>query len=315
MSRLVRAPALHFLVAGGVLFALHAWWRGTAPSGPRPRIVFDAAAVERLRQDWTATHGAPPDAAAERTLIAHAIDEEVLHREALAAGLDRRDPLVRARLADLGRFLADAREETGDVEREARRLGLASHDVVARRHLISALRLALSRPAAADLPDASALRAHLAAHAGHFEEPARVRLTHVYLARDRRGAARERDAGEMLAALRGARVSPDAAPARGDPFLHGAHLPAASHADLVRLFGAGFADALRDAPPGVWLGPVQSSYGLHLVWVHDRAEARLPALDTVRTRVAHRVIAERGQARLRQRLAALRAGYDVVVER
>src|SRR5581483_11723945 len=64
-------------------------------SSARPRIVIDVA---RLRETWAAEHGAPPSGAAEAALVRDAIDEEVLYREALARGFDRRDATVRERL-------------------------------------------------------------------------------------------------------------------------------------------------------------------------------------------------------------------------
>jgi parvulin-like peptidyl-prolyl isomerase len=37
--------------------------------------------------------------------------------------------------------------------------------------------------------------------------------------------------------------------------------------------------------PGQWQGPVESGFGVHLVWVSERTEGRLPALAEVRDAV------------------------------
>ncbi len=66
MKRLLRQPALHFVVLGGLLYAAQA---GRAPAAPLS-------------------------------------DGELLYREALALGIDEHDPIVRDRLAKLGAFLA-----------------------------------------------------------------------------------------------------------------------------------------------------------------------------------------------------------------
>ena len=316
MSRALRAPALHFLVAGGLLFALRAWWLPASTERVRPRVVLTAPDVDRLRAEWTAQHGAPPDAGSERALLDDALDEEILYREALAAGVDRQDPLVRTRLVKLARFLGEASEGDDDsVEREARRLDLAAHDVVIRRHLTQVMRLALSRVGPAEMPRESDLRAYLDDHADRFRHAPLVRLTHVFLARDRHGTALAHDAARLLDDLRRGEAAPETAPGRGDVFLRGAHPPPASAAELDRLFGPGFADAIRDAPPGAWVGPVASSYGLHLVWIHERTEARLPPLDAVRAQVAHGLLEAAGRERLREALARLRARYELRVDR
>src|SRR5204863_121676 len=69
--------------------------------------------------------------------------EEVLYREALARGFDRRDAAVRERLVRLGGFVSEEAGGSRDVlEREARRLGLERSDLVVRRHLVEMMRLA-----------------------------------------------------------------------------------------------------------------------------------------------------------------------------
>src|SRR2546425_2025127 len=95
MARVLRAPLLHFLVIGALLLGLRAWWEPA--SVPRARIVIGAD-LARLRETWTEEHDAPPSGAAEEALVRDAIDEEVLYREALARGFDRRDAAVRERL-------------------------------------------------------------------------------------------------------------------------------------------------------------------------------------------------------------------------
>jgi parvulin-like peptidyl-prolyl isomerase len=51
---------------------------------------------------------------------------------------------------------------------------------------------------------------------------------------------------------------------------------------------------------------VRSSYGLHLIWIHERIDAGMPPLDTVRAQVLHHMLRERSAERARQRIAALR---------
>jgi hypothetical protein len=316
IGRALRAPAVHFLLAGGLLFAARAWWSPPAAEHARPRILVSANDVERLRDTWAAQHGVPPDAGTERQLIEDAIDEEVLHREALAAGLDRRDRMVRTRLVQLASFLGEASESDGEAALgEARRLGLEERDVVIRRHLVQMMRLALAHLDAADMPDEQALAAFLDAHTDLFQEAPRVRLTHVYLSRDRHGAALSRDAARLLDELRRAGAAPETAGQHGDVFLRGAHPAPATPGELAALFGPDFAAAIEEAPAGEWFGPVRSPYGLHLVWIHERSAARVPALADVRAQVLHRVLQARGEEQLRSRLATLRSRYDVAVER
>ncbi|HUE29652.1 MAG TPA: hypothetical protein VMR79_02190, partial [Verrucomicrobiae bacterium] len=141
MARVLRAPLLHFLALGGVLLGLRAWLAPVA--APRARIVIAAEDRARLRETWAEEHGALPSGAAEEALVRDAIDEEVLYREALARGFDRRDAAVRERLVRLGGFIGEDAGGSRDVlEREARRLGLERSDLVVRRQLVEMMRLA-----------------------------------------------------------------------------------------------------------------------------------------------------------------------------
>jgi len=313
MARVLGAPLLHFLALGGVLLALRAWWIPEDAVVERPRIVVGAADLARLRGAWAEEHGSPPSRAAEDALVRDAIDEEIVFREALARGLDRRDDAVRERLARLGGFVGE--EPGGDrdaLERDARQLGLERSDLVVRRHLVEMMRLAARRLGPADLPSEAELEAYLARHVEEFAEPARVRLTHVYFSQDARGGRAERDAAALLEELRRTGESSAAAATRGDAFIRGAELDDPP-AVLDRVLGPGFADAVAAAPLATWTGPVRSTYGLHLVWVHEREAARMPPLAAVRGRVVHAWLRERGEQRAEEMMRALHARYDVEV--
>lgn len=62
--------------------------------------------------------------------------------------------------------------------------------------------------------------------------------------------------------------------------------PLTSVQDLDNAFGPGFAEALKDLPPGEWSGPVRSGYGWHLVRVEASQAPMMPEFDLVRDFVA-----------------------------
>ena len=51
--------------------------------------------------------------------------------------------------------------------------------------------------------------------------------------------------------------------------------------EVGRLFGDKFATALGELPLGQWQGPVESAYGVHLVFVSERLGGRVPTLADV----------------------------------
>ena len=72
------------------------------------------------------------------------------------------------------------------------------------------------------------------------------------------------------------------APDLGDHFMLGHRFETTSELEIGNLFGKGFIAPLLQAPVQAWHGPVSSSYGVHLVYVYERVDARNPSLDEVR---------------------------------
>ena len=71
----------------------------------------------------------------------------------------------------------------------------------------------------------------------------------------------------------------------GDAFLLEHTFASAPAHEVAQQFGEPFAATLGDLAPGQWQGPVESGYGVHLVFISERTEGRLPALSDVRDAV------------------------------
>jgi hypothetical protein len=300
-------PLLHFLAGGAVLFAL--LHRPVAPAATAAPLVVSAADVERLRADYVRDTGLAPGADDERALIARAVDEELLYREALARGLDAHDRSIATWLVQQMRVLDDDPEAGPDaLLARARALGLDRTDHVVRRILVQKMRLLAARlgeraPAEADLAR------YFDAHRDDYRLPARITFRHVFFAAP--AGARAAEAARVLVA--GAPPADDAGRA-GDPFPVPAHVVGQTAARLEPLFGVEFVRRVMDAPVGAWTGPLPSAYGVHLVWVESREPARDATLAEVRSRLAERWRDEDRARRVAAFLDDLRARHPVRVE-
>ena len=306
-----KSPALHFLVIGGLLFAASSFLVGRERRDSE-EIVISAAEIQRLRLGWAERAGRSPEEADDRALTEYAVEEEILFREALARGIDRRDDVVWRRLVELGEFVADdAERDEPALVAEARRLGFDRRDVIIRRRLIELMRLDARRAEAPERVTDAELREAILREPDRYGIPPRVSLTHVYVSLSRRGEAAASDARRLLETLRTTGATPERAAALSDPFPTSFHVRRASESDLRRTFGRDFAAAVARANTGEWTGPFSSSYGEHLVWVHERFAAEIPALAAVRTQVLERLREERAEERLRNALRELRSRYAV----
>lgn len=92
----LREPLLHFIVLGGVLFAVDHFIVGRADD-PRT-IVVDAAVDNQARQVFKAARGREPNEDELYALRRVWLDNEVLYREGLALGVDKGDTAIRERM-------------------------------------------------------------------------------------------------------------------------------------------------------------------------------------------------------------------------
>jgi parvulin-like peptidyl-prolyl isomerase len=202
-----------------------------------------------------------------------------------------------------------ARVDDEILYREGLAMGLERDDAVVKRRVRQKYELIAEEEDARE-PSEAELEAYLKAHPERFVAPPVVTFSQILLETEGTEAELRARAEAGLKAL-----SAGAAPSTvGRPTL----LPARTEAmplDLVaREFGEGFAAMLAEVPTGSWQGPVPSGYGLHLVRLEARSVPAVPALDEVRAKVQREW---ENEARLKaraQRMAKLRARYDVVVE-
>jgi len=271
--RWLREPLLHFLLIGAALFWITGFFGGRASERP-DRIALTAGDLEQLAVGFSRTWQRPPTAQELAGLVEERVREEIFYREALAMGLDRDDTIVRRRLRQKLEFLSED--------------------------------LAVLEPTDADLA------AWLAAHPESFRSEPRVGFRQVYLSRDRRGDRLRGDALRVLEQLRAGdgRLDPEAL---GDPLPLPAEADGLSAGEVSRLFGGDFTARLLELEPGGWEGPVESAYGLHLVFVRDRVPGRVPALGEVRDAVTREWLAQRRSEAREEFYRGLRARYQVEV--
>ena len=282
MKRLLRAPLLHLVVLGAVLFVV--WTRvggragggaGVAPVEPG-KIVVSQAEIARLATGFDRVHGRPASPDELDGLVRDRIREEVYYREALALGLDRDDSVIRNRLRVKMELIAD------DV-------GVLPE------------------------PSDQALRAYLESHTDAFRIEPRLSFSHVYLDPERHRGRLESDGARLLEELRAGGDHADAA-TLGDPFLLSSSFDALPRGEVAALFGEPFAARVSELAIGQWNGPIESGYGAHLVRVTQRTPGRVPELGEVGDAV-RREWANTERLNARERFyAGLLERYAVTVE-
>ena len=181
--------------------------------------------------------------------------------------------------------------------REALRLDLDENDSIIRRRLIQKLDFV-----AEDVtePDDATLKAWYASHRERYRLPMRYTFSQLYFSRGHDKA------------LAGAKAALAGNPADwrkfGEPSMLGDSYASQSPTEITSAFGKAFTDKLVTILPGMWNGPIESAYGLHLVRVAARQPSKIADFDTVKQDVLNDYLTD-------QRRAARDRYYKKLLER
>jgi len=277
LRRVFHEPLLHFLLIGAMLFAGYAWLERSRDAEASPneiRLSLDELA--RLELLFESKWLRVPTAEEFNALVEDRVREEILYREALALGLDKDDTIVRRRMAQKMKFLAE------DV-------------------------------AAAKEPTTEELSAWFEAHGDLFALPPRVTFRHLYFSVDRHGGQARKDAGQALAKLVDEPLNSVRADTLADPFMFQDFYGDRTAQEIAREFGPDFAQAVLKLTPGSWQGPLESGYGWHLVFVDVITPGRIPAFEEVESEVKTSWLGEQKASVWQQAYNDMRARYTVLL--
>lgn len=310
--RQLNTPALHMLAIGGLMFGL-AGLRSGAGVVERPRIVIAEHRVDALLRTFVEDNLRLPTPAERAEMLDALIDEEVLYDYALSLGMHEQTAAQR-RLAQIADFVEANPHAGSEAERAAAAMELGLHhgDLVVRRILVDSARRLIRAVVLLREPDPESLEAFLAANPQEFTRPARTRISQVTVNGFKWPDTEERTR-RLLERIRGESLDVDAALALADESLEPARLPPLTEQALATRFGADFAAAAIALPEGGWYGPIASRYGHHLIYVHERHDAFVPALDEIRDDVGERLRQKLADEWLALRLRELRAEYEIVL--
>jgi peptidyl-prolyl cis-trans isomerase C len=275
--KFLREPLVHFLAIGAAIFVLYAFWGQQETEEQERAITITAGEIGWLTDTWKKRWNRPPTPEERAGIIDQYLREMILYREAVAMSLDRDDSVIRRRLAQKLEFL--------------------SQDLVS-----------------PEPPAKEELQAYFKEHMGQYQAPDLVTMTHVFIDPDLRGDQTLVDAEVIKEKLQALKEPPHDAQAFGDTFMLQSYYPERSEAELLKLFGSGFARSVFELAPGQWHGPVLSGYGTHLVYVYDHQKAEPPNFADVEEQVLQNWEDDTRNRLNEQFIDSIIARYDVVIE-
>ena len=274
MGRWLKEPLIHFLLLGVLIFIVYDQIAGDGRTADE--IFISKGQQENLLNTFTRTWQRQPTPGEFQGLMRDFLRQEIAYRE-------------------------------------SKQMGLEQDDIVIRRRLRQKLELLAEDVASLAAPSEEALQAYLDTHSEAFMIEPRLTLRQVYFSRDRRGAAAQQDALALLQ-----RITTDgpegAFETFGDPLPLPAKLQNLREGEIARLFGSVFTDGLKGIETGRWSGPVESGFGIHLVFIEERVEGRVPELDEVRGPVQREWLSKRRVEAVDSLYERLAENYTIEIE-
>jgi len=271
---LLREPLLYFLFIGGVLFLVFAQLNEVTAVDNKD-IIITKSDLDLLAVSWLKSAGRPPTAEEREQQLERYIREQVLYREAMVMGLDKNDVIVRQRLVKKMQYLFD------DLSFVAE-------------------------------PTEDELTHFLKTHVAMYACPANISFRHIFFNPEQRLDV-ENDANKLLSILSANNIEIDTMNF-GDRSLLPDSLSNERKPLLVRLFGDMFAEQICVLPVGSWQGPVESSYGLHLIYIDEKVTEQLPPLPEIRDRVETQWRKEKQKAANEIFYQSLYQRYNIIID-
>lgn len=274
-SFLFKEPMVLFLLLAMTIFAYDALV--SDPYQDDEKLVVNQGNIRHLMAGFEKTWQRPPTNEELQRLVDEYVREEIYYRQAMALGLDEGDTIVRRRLRQKYEFLL---EDLGDDE----------------------------------VPDDQMLKDFMLANPDMFKLDGRLAFRQIYL-----DSNNPRNDTAYITSLKhqlqSGKFTHDEVLELSDSFMLQFEYPLREARSVDNNFGNGFAARLAALPTGSWQGPIQSGYGLHLVFLEHNISAQKPTLEQVRSKVLLEWQRHKKQLFLDKNYAALLGKYKLVIDR
>jgi parvulin-like peptidyl-prolyl isomerase len=288
IKKLLKEPLVQFLVISLVLLGGERWINAEDYAYDQYHIQIDDQQLLQFMQlraktfkpDQAAAALAALGAEERQRLVDDYARNEVLFREAMAINLDKNDQIIRRRMIQKMDYLAQGFYDEADP--------LIEQD----------------------------LRDYYADNQQDYKKAAEATFTHVFISTQNRSSEEAQAmADKLLGQLNAEQVPFENASRYGERFLYNRNYVNREDDEIGSHFGQPFQQAVFALSTGEqWQGPVQSSYGWHLVLLVKNAAAYVPEFEEVSSAVF--ADAQRQQQReiKRQAIDKLMAKYQIETE-
>ena len=273
---LLKRSWVHFVIAGLLLGGTWILVFGPKlPSEENKRIIISENNVNFISASWQKTWQRPPTKEELSNAVLNYVRDEVLYREALNRNFDENNGMVRRSLIMQMNMIAEGQGSSSGIDEES-------------------------------------IAAYYELRKEKFMIPALISFRQVYFNPSKHNESMDvlinRELRQMTSA------SEEEIMNAGDPISLDHSYKELSEYEVASRFGEDFASEIMDLPTGEWIGPVKSSYGVHLVYILSKKPETPAPLSSVRNEIIREIEYEEKEAAKEQFYTELMRQYSIVYE-
>ena len=289
LGKIIKEPIFYFFMAGIFLYLTQQLLNpNSANSYSDKTIVVNELVLKNLlnirnrnpQLEYDADIALAALSAEEKNILASQyIEEEALYRMALEMGLNENDYIIKQRMIQKLQFLLE---------------DLNTNQI--------------------DINDENLIN-YYKANTEKFKTASTLSFTHVFLSSDQHKDNIFEKAETLLELLNKSHTKVGDAVRQGDRFPLNHFYTDVSSRQVTSHFGRKFSAAIFDfEAQTLWQGPLQSSYGYHLVYVSNKKAGHIPTFDSIRNSVTNAYMYEEKQRLNKMARQSIIDKYTVVKE-
>ncbi len=192
--------------------------------------------------------------------------------------------------------------------REALNRDLDNGDEIIRRHLIQKMNFLVESMSKPDHPSEKQLKSWFNLNRNQYLQEKKYSFQHVYF----NARSKKIDAFKQLVKQNQLKV--DSATKYGEPFLRGQYFKEITKTEVLRSFGENFFNTINSDHIEKWLGPTESIYGIHFVYVEKIFPARELTFEEVKADIYKDYMKEKLEEKKQEIYQKLIAQYEIVID-
>lgn len=246
LIKLTKQPVVQFMCIGLLMFLINTFVvkAGDNNEEDKYKVYLSRSEVKSMEEIWLSKWQRPPTEMELEGMVNQYIEKAILFKEAVKIGLNKNDNIIRQRLAQKLEFL--------------------SNDLV--------------KP---DSATADEVQEYFELNIEKYTTPEKVTVTQLYVNHKIHGDSLDNEVKSRLSKLNSLNASSTNINIYGDQFTLQTYFPDIPKIELAKLFGREFVANVFELETEKWIGPVNSQYGAHLVYISHKSPAIVPEFETV----------------------------------